>query len=126
MGLGWTHNVIYASFGTKSGEDVNRDTPYGQSADSSAIAPPDPICTLYEEWLDVRDQIRSEPDETQATDLSNSLDRVETRLCHTMATSIAGMLCQLHWLREVLPYGLENDQRELILLSQIEAALKLL
>jgi hypothetical protein len=105
---------------------VNRDTPYGHPADDSAIAPPDPICTLYDEWLDVRDQIRSEPDEDQATDLSNILDRVETRLCHSMATSTAGMLCQLHWLREVLPYGLENDQRELILLTQIEAALKLL
>jgi len=76
--------------------------------------------------LALRDHIRAETNEPLTTQLANHLDVLETRICHTMATSFEGIQCQLQWLREVFPYGSANDNREIQLLTQMETGLKLL
>ncbi|HAT34578.1 MAG TPA: hypothetical protein DCS82_02595 [Rhodospirillaceae bacterium] len=103
---------------------MNRDKLSGRGAGGDSS--PDPICALYEEWLEIRDHIRITTDDAKSAQLCDQMDRLETRICHTMATGPDGLECQLRWLRESLPHGTTNDQREIVLLSQIQAGIRLL
>jgi hypothetical protein len=94
---------------------------------------PDLVCSLFSEWLSTRDQIRDSvstlseqshgvlPANHGSADeiLFDSLDSIEQRLCDTKPAGLEGILCQIRWLLEALPFGQSNDHRELRLLTNM-------